>query len=241
MSCFRIAAAISCVCVAHSDPNFPPGVGDGTKKISDIAKSVPMSDKNQTELLERIKKHGEQVLEKHLVDEAIKFDLEEAAYIAVRQRLVKLIHVGGCPRDMSGCPSEWVETPGHMCEPPPNYVGRCGTTDLSKYSSSAKEEFAWKCRASWPCAASCERDFDGCPQDWDNFDGLCIAPLSYDGMCSPAMVFKTFSTTKKGEWAATCGSSWPCIGDAKQKQSVSESIVNGPLRNGIIVDASRKQ
>merc|ERR1712032_375465 len=161
-----------------------------------------------------------------------------AAYIAVRLRILKLIHTGGCPRDMSGCPLDWEEKTGRVCEPTSNYVGRCGATDLSNYSSSAKEEFAWKCRASWPCAASCEKKVNACPLEWDNLDGLCIAPLSYDGICSPAMDFKTFSLNQKGEWAAMCGSSWPCVGDTQNKQSVTHSYVNGPLQNGIIVDVS---
>ena len=46
------------------------------------------------------------------------------------------------------------------------------------------QEFAWKCRASWPCAPPCVKSFDGCPHKWAHQgQGLCTAPPEYAGIC----------------------------------------------------------
>ena len=34
----------------------------------------------------------------------------QAAYAKVHLRVLKYVYTGGCPRDMSGCPTEWVQT-----------------------------------------------------------------------------------------------------------------------------------
>merc|ERR1712203_634543 len=89
--------------------------------------------------------------------------------------------------------------------------GLCGAVDLRKLSFAEKEEFAWRCRAEFPCASSCSRNFSGCPLDWVDFgSGLCLAPVGYEGICSPATDFTTFSKVKKANWASRCGVTWPC-------------------------------
>merc|ERR1711935_39607 len=100
------------------------------------------------------------------------------------------LYVGGCSRDLSGCPAHWIKTTDNACEPPRGYSGLCATTDFTKYAASKKEDFAWKCRASWPCAPTCLKRFDGCPEAWTGVgDGVCSAPPGYTGMCSPATDF----------------------------------------------------
>lgn len=127
----------------------------------------------------------------------------QVAFAAVSEKALKLIYVGGCPRDFSGCPMGWSESAG-VCTPPSDYAGPCAAGTISD-----KEEFAWKCRASWPCS-SCTRDYGGCPAGWTMVDGLCTAPSDYLGDCSTAMDFSPFSEKKKAEIAAMCGYSFPC-------------------------------
>merc|ERR1711862_948133 len=99
----------------------------------------------------------------------------------------------------------WIQINEGTCEPPADYDGLCAAVDLSNYSPSAKETFAWKCRASWACAPACKKQFDGCPEAWvDVGSGVCAAPPDYTGICSLVTDFSTFSRTKKAEWSVLC-------------------------------------
>ena len=129
--------------------------------------------------------------------------VRQASFAAISEKAMKLIYTGGCPRDFTGCPMGWTESAG-ACTPPADYAGPCTATAITD-----KEEFAWKCKASWPCA-SCARDYSACPEGWTMVDGLCTAPSDYSGVCSAAMDFSGFSTKKKAEIAAMCGYAFPC-------------------------------
>merc|ERR1711924_306310 len=98
------------------------------------------------------------------------------------------------------------------CKPPADYGGFCGITDFhrSGLTSSELDELTLNCRAQWPCQAQCHRDVIGCPEAWENIDGLCLAPASYAGECSPAMHFHSESAVEKLRWAARCDAVWPC-------------------------------
>ena len=52
-----------------------------------------------------------------------------------------------------------------MCEPGDGYDGLCAGANLQKMPAAEKEQWSWKCRASWPCVSSCSKSFSGCPQD----------------------------------------------------------------------------
>ena len=163
---------------------------------------------------------------------------------------MKLLHSGGCPRDVaSKCPAGWRESSVRTsflptcrfvsrltcdvlakvtCIPPDDYNGRCGETSLVDLASAEqKESFAWKCRAGWPCQAACKRDYSKCPKacfalvllmpclalgvslkSWSGVGQLCIAPSSYDGICSPAMDFHSYTDAEKLAWGAMCASAW---------------------------------
>ena len=43
-------------------------------------------------------------------------------------------------------------------------AGTGGAVFRSPHRSSIGKAFSWKCRASWPCAAPCKRDFVSCPE-----------------------------------------------------------------------------
>ena len=49
---------------------------------------------------------------------------------------------------------------------------------------------------------------------WVGVGQLCVAPETYDGICSPAMDFESYSTEDKAQWSVMCGVAWcgflPC-------------------------------
>jgi CPW-WPC domain-containing protein len=92
-----------------------------------------------------------------------------------------------------------------------DYTGPCGETALGTFSAPDKEDFAWRCKASWACEDACVKDFSSCPSGWTaQGGGVCAAPSDYDGICSPSTRFETFSSLRKAEWAAMCSAKWPC-------------------------------
>merc|ERR1712226_841514 len=97
-------------------------------------------------------------------------------------------------------------------------MGMCAEADFENMPAGQKEEFAWKCKAP------CRKDFSGCPHTWVSVgNGLCLASPEYDGMCSPATDFSTFSSQSKAAWARRCGVSWPYI------ESFSDREEGGPM------------
>lgn len=136
--------------------------------------------------------------------------LSSAVSAAARHAVAEIKFVGGCPRLLEGCPFGWSENPSGECSPPAAYNGPCAAADLSSYSSSQKEEFALKCGVGWPCRG-CKTNFAGCPLGWQAVGKLCLAPDTYDGMCSPVMDFRALSGSSLARWSATCGVRWPCL------------------------------
>merc|ERR1712194_718753 len=144
--------------------------------------------------------------------EARSDDLSQVSSMLCDTQLAKLMYVGGCSRDYtSPCPRGWLARENGACQPPPNYAGKCEVANMTGKSSADKEAFALRCSASWPCSASCRKDFSSCPSGWTNAgSSLCLAPMGYAGLCSPATDFATFSDRGKADWAALCSAKWPC-------------------------------
>lgn len=202
-----IATRASAFLAMKQAPSFPEGVDS---IVSDVASTVKSADKpagDEAAALAKLESDGKKTLEGDVASEAAATEAAEAAYAAASEQAAKLLHAGGCPRDYSGsCPSGWSEA-GGACEPAGNYNGPCAAGAVGN-----KEEFAVKCRASWPCAA-CTRDYSGCPAGWSEADGLCTAPASYKGACSTAMDFSGFGGKQKAELAAMCGYAFPCASE----------------------------
>merc|ERR1719181_1006348 len=191
---------------AQSQPTFPDGVAPILESVKARQISIVGIGGDDSEKVAKLAQHGSASLEEDLVEELVQSDLAKAAYARVHQRLVKSIYVGGCPRDFSGCPKGWVAE-GDMCSPPGDYDGLCGPINFGQASGAEQEALAWKCRASFPCASAvtCSKDFSACPETWTHLgNGLCIAPVEYKGMCSPATDFSTFSSFDKTSWSAKC-------------------------------------
>ena len=61
-------------------------------------------------------------------------------------------------------------------------------------------------------------------QSWTAVGSLCIAPGSYDGICSPAMDFGAYTREEKLQWSTMCGPAW-CEPPACFRQSLRCSVV----------------
>ena len=191
-------------------PAFPDGVAAIVADMRDRMISSGAAHGDDSEAVSKLKEEALVEIAKELANDEQSKRLEATAFAMVQARVLKLAYVGGCPRDMSGCPTLWADQSNGVCEPPEEYDGLCIAFDVKGLSHGQKEEFAWKCRASWPCVPSCKLDFGTCPDAWDNLNGLCLAPSSYDGSCSPAMLFSSFTSKQKADWAAMCSARWPC-------------------------------
>jgi len=231
MQLFACALASFFLLVAKSQPAFPPGIGDVMSAMNDDTKKVNTQNAGEEDALIALRKHASDSLESDLLASAMASGLDQAAYAAARIRLLKFIFVGGCPRDVSAqCPAGWdMNKQKTSCTPPEDYDGRCGETAAADLDGVEKKEaFAWRCRASWPCQASCKRDFDKCPQAWQGVGRVCAAPADYDGICSAAMDFESYSLGDKRHWTLMCGVDWPCKGSEEQLAG-NRNDVNGPL------------
>ena len=136
--------------------------------------------------------------------------LVHAVSAAARRAVAELKYVGGCPRVLDGCPYGWSASASGECTPPATYNGPCVATSLSALTPPQKEEFALKCGVGWPCR-DCKTNFAGCPIGWQAVGKLCVAPGSYDGMCSPVMEFGALRGKDLARWAAICNARWPCF------------------------------
>ena len=197
----------------ESGPTFPDGIAAVVADMRDRMSSSSAGLGDDSQAVANLKQRGLDAIAEDLAQDQQSTHLETVAFAMVQSRLLKLVYVGGCPRDMSGCPTFWAEQSNGVCEPPEDYDGLCVAIDVKGLAVEEKEDFAWKCRASWPCTPSCKLDFEGCPATWQNLNGLCLAPSVYDGICSPAMLFSSFTPKQKAEWAAMCSARWPCVQD----------------------------
>ena len=195
---------------AEPGPAFPDGVAALVADMRDRMSSASAEHVDDSEAVAKLKQEGLVTLSNYLAQDKQSDRLEAAAFAMVQARVLKLAYVGGCPRGMSGCPTSWVDKGNGVCSPPEDYDGLCAAVDVAALSREQKEDFAWQCRASWPCVPSCKLDFGTCPDTWDNLNGLCLAPSTYDGSCSPAMLFSSFTSQQKAAWAAMCSARWPC-------------------------------
>lgn len=204
--CFTCHSSLA----AEPGLSFPDGVAALVADMRHRMTSASAEHGDDTEAVAKLEQEGVASIAKDLAYDEQSDRLETLAFTMVQERVLKLEYVGGCPRDMSGCPTSWSDKGNGSCEPPAGYDGSCAATNVEELSVEQKEDFAWKCKASWPCMPSCKLDFGTCPDAWENLDGLCLAPSTYDGTCSPAMMFSSLSSQQKANWAAMCNARWPC-------------------------------
>lgn len=143
----------------------------------------------------------------------------------VEARLNTHLYTGMCPRNYTvPCPSGYEVQIDPISNNPTSCVSSnmgegmspaCASLNLLvSGSAAAKELFATKCSAQWPCAA-CTRNFSKCPLKWVSDESnlqLCTPPAVYVGLCGGETIdfSKIKSNIDKARWAASCGDQWPC-------------------------------
>ena len=200
---------ISCVIALACGQTFPTGLGTLLERMRSRLDDVDGMRVDNAASLQTLSKAAADEVAAAADHEREVDALGRAVFAAAKRAVAEWKFVGGCPRVLDGCPFGWLAGPSGECSPPAAYDGSCAATDFSSYSSSQKEEFALRCRVEWPCRA-CRTNFAGCPVGWQSVGKLCVAPETYDGMCSPVMEFGSFSGVDLARWAATCSARWPC-------------------------------
>jgi len=214
------------------NPVFPAGVDRILSNIVKTQSRVDGAIGDDVDKVDRLTQRGADNLEESLLDEAAHRDLSQIAYSKVHARLLRQLYAGGCPRTYKDCPQSWVMNASLMCQPPSDYEGLCASFSLAefdRYQVMDKESFAWKCRLSWPCISSCPKNFQSCPESWQNVEGLCVAPLTYTGICSPAIGFAHFTVNQKVEWSTLCDAPWPCQQERREGSAQVLAVPDGPL------------
>ena len=123
-----------------------------------------LSVEDDKKTVSSLMREGIASLAEDLSEDDLQRDLKKAAYARVHQYVLRSLYVGGCPRNMTGCPVGWLDGGSGACEPPAGYTGLCA--GYKGLTTAQKETFAWKCRTSWPCTDACAKDFQGCPASW---------------------------------------------------------------------------
>ncbi|CAD7965990.1 unnamed protein product [Amoebophrya sp. A25] len=170
--------------IGDQDTNLAKTVGEATKELSEAVA-------NEMSL------------------EALKKDAFVLVHLAARKQLM----TGGCARDFEACPSGFEAAasgqPG-FCAPDASYTGFCGPRNFASMSQAERDDWAWRCGASWPCK-SVKASYDTpCPVGWtpSRDAGACQAPASYGGICSPTTSFVDWTLEEKAKWATLCGVMW---------------------------------
>ena len=208
-----------CLCVSpllmvrgENDSAFPGGVRPLFEKLQAVSRKYTVDQQDQA-VVQELRQRSQKKLSQASEDEQLWSALAEAAYAKVHERVLRLKFVGGCPRQFNDCPDGW-EANGNICSPSADYDGLCEAFDHAAFEEKSVQEqeaFAVECRLSWPCTPSCARDFSGCPESWQSSSGACMAPGTYEGMCSTTTRFSGYSSRQKADWASLCDATWPCV------------------------------
>lgn len=221
MGLVRPACVLSCValCAAGAvepGPTFPNGIAGVVADMRDRMTGASVEHGDDAEAVAHLKDESLAALAEDLAYDEQSNRLAAVAFSMVQARVLKSEYVGGCPRDMSGCPTSWSDQSNGLCEPPEDYEGLCAATDVKGLSIEQKEDFAWKCRASWPCAPSCKLDFGTCPDTWENLNGLCLAS------CPQLALIAHTQRPRFGGFAVTMGNKQPVVKVTQLQDSIAE-------------------
>ena len=218
-------------------PSLPDGVLPILKKLQALSGKYSADQDDQVRL-QQLQERSQIKVSQALEDQHARDALGQAAYLKVSERILRSRFVGGCLRNFAGCPEDW-DMVGNTCQPSAAHGGPCQSFDFSSFSNTAakeKEAFALECHLSWPCEASCARDVSGCPQGWQGSADSCVAPNTYEGVCSTTTRFSGYSTRQKAEWAALCDATWPC---AAAFRAATPPSVNFLAARSMPIDADK--
>ncbi|GBE58618.1 cpw-wpc domain-containing protein, putative [Babesia ovata] len=97
------------------------------------------------------------------------------------EHLKQFWYIGQCRRNYSlPCPNQWSwDESEKVCTAPADYDGPCEKRkSFDNMDSKAREDYAWRCHASWPCVNDTPIDNTMlCPLEWTKIAStVCIAP-----------------------------------------------------------------
>ena len=91
-------------------PTFPSGIADSMAGMGNSFQDNKPPSKDEQPLINKLKETAEQVVEEEVAQELRTGEAKKAASLLASQSVVKLVHVGGCPRAYSqACPKGLVE------------------------------------------------------------------------------------------------------------------------------------
>jgi len=148
-----------------------------------------------------------------------------------------------CPQghDYEVCPVGWEQIGNGYCRHDGSEPPKCASVfAFGDMQIAEKQELAKDCDLRWGCRASCEQDFRSqCPEGWQNQSSLCVAPITYAGVCSYSVDMASMNEAQKISFASTCSVLFPCIGS--NASDVSAEGYSEKLQNdGPVPQASRK-
>ena len=205
-----LTSCVGSVLGLQGGPAFPGSSASNAQAVAATLSSATASSaykakhSDEASAINRAVSAGSKTLTEQVASELALSSLKNDAFVAAHMAVRRYVHVGMCPRAYEGCPVGWVSADGG-CSPGSNYDGFCGARSFSGTGVAQKEDFAFRCGVSWPCADSTASYDSACPRGWKASESGCIAPSSYAGICSPATNFSGWSAESKARWAAMCG------------------------------------
>ena len=79
-------------------PTFPSGIADSVAGMGNSFQNNKPPPKDEQPLINKLKETAEQVMEEEVAQELRTGATKKAASLLASQSVVKLVHVGGCPR-----------------------------------------------------------------------------------------------------------------------------------------------
>ena len=102
-----LCLAFRATCAVESGPVFPSGISALVADMRDRLTSASVEHGDDAEAVAHLKSEGLAAIANDLAYDDQSSRLATVAYAMVQARVLKLEYVGGCPRDMSGCPTLW--------------------------------------------------------------------------------------------------------------------------------------
>jgi len=155
---------------------------------------------------------SEDTEEQQAAEDALRHAMSSPSRVGTPDRSTPENMRASCLPDFTKCPKGW-NSHGVLCMAGETYTGRCAAeADLSDMSVEQKLAFANYCAVAFPCQEDCAQDFrQVCPSLWREVaDGVCSAPLEYEGECSGHLEAADMSEESKYEWSIRCAARWPC-------------------------------
>mmetsp|Transcript_19261 Transcript_19261/g.48186 ORF Transcript_19261/g.48186 Transcript_19261/m.48186 type:complete len:213 (-) Transcript_19261:135-773(-) len=204
-----LVVAFSAATVASADPLFPQGAAAAGQKLAQVLSSATSSSAYKQSIGDASANESAAVAAgtaalTEAVSSSMALDaLKKDAFVAVHLAVRKQLYAGGCAKLYEGCPVGFDEVAAG-CAPSASYGGFCGVRNFSAMNNAAKDDWAWRCGATWPCVSTSASYASACPSGWTSTAAGCEAPSSYGGICSPTTDFSGFSEEAKAKWAAMC-------------------------------------